>query len=68
MLAQRAQIAAKELRERYEENVRKTDPEAKGGMCRVETVGYEETEKWVGEQVEYLQRTLWEMRPLENGR
>lgn len=67
-LAQRAQIAANALRERYEENVKNSDPEGKKGLCRVETVNYEETEKWINEQIAYMQQTLHEMRPLENGR
>lgn len=68
VLAQRARIAAEELRERYKGNVARSDPEGKEGLCRVETVRYEEVEGWVGEQIEYMQKTLWEMRPLENGR
>ncbi|KAM0716037.1 hypothetical protein Q7P37_008551 [Cladosporium fusiforme] len=68
VLAQRATLASKALRERYEENVARSDPEGKKGLCRVETVEYAEVEKWVGEQIAYMQQTLHEMRPLENGR
>ena len=68
VLAKRAQIAANALRERYQENVRDSDPEGKKGLCRVETVNYDEVEKWIGEQISYMQQTLHEMRPLESGR
>lgn len=68
VLAERAQIAANALHERYEDNVRRSDPEGKKGLCRVETVEYAEVEKWVNEQMEYMRQTLHEMRPLENGR
>jgi hypothetical protein len=65
VLAQRAQIAADALRNRYEENVKNSDPEGKKGLCRVETVNVAEVEEWVTKQIEYMQQTLHEMRPLE---
>lgn len=65
VLAQRAQIAADELKKRYEANVRISDPEGKKGLCRVQTVDIAEVEKWVKEQVHYMEQTLHEMRPLE---
>lgn len=70
VLTQRAQIAADALRKRYEENVKNSDPEGKKGLCRVETVNVAEVEDWVNKQIEYMQQTLHEMRPLEtrNGR
>lgn len=70
VLAQRAQIAAKELRDRYEKNVRENDPEGKPGLCRVETVNIDEVRDWCEAQMEYIRQTLHEMRPLEeiNGR
>lgn len=70
VLAQRAQIAAKELRERYERNVRESDPEGKPGLCRVDTVNVDEVRTWCEAQMEYMRQTLHEMRPLEeiNGR
>ncbi|KAF2097587.1 hypothetical protein NA57DRAFT_58163 [Rhizodiscina lignyota] len=64
VLAARAQIAADELRKRYEENVKNTD-NGKKGLCRVETVNVAEVEKWANEQIEYIQKTMYEMRPLE---
>ena len=33
--------------------------------ARVETVNGEEVESWVNEQIQYMQQTLHEMRPLE---
>jgi hypothetical protein len=70
VLAQRAQIAADALRKRYRENVLMSDDEGKAGLCRVDTVNIEEVEKWVNDQIAYMQQTLHEMRPLEtrNGR
>lgn len=65
VLAQRAQIAADALRKRYETNVRSSDPEGKKGLCRVRTVDVGEVEKWVKEQIHYMEQTLHEMRPLE---
>ncbi|KAL2009229.1 hypothetical protein VTN00DRAFT_7423 [Thermoascus crustaceus] len=64
VLAERARIAAEALRERYEENVKKTDKEGKKGLCRVETVNVAKMEKWANEQITYLNQTLYEMRPL----
>lgn len=64
VLAQRAQIAAKELREKYEKNVKQSDPEGKKGLCRVETVDVKAIEAWVENQTKYMKETLYEMRPL----
>lgn len=64
VLAERARIAAEALREKYEENIKKTDKEGKKGLCRVETVNVAEMEKWANEQITYLKQTLYEMRPL----
>ncbi|KAJ5385810.1 hypothetical protein N7509_008351 [Penicillium cosmopolitanum] len=64
VLAQRAQIAAKELREMYEKNVNASDPEGKKGLCRVETVNVKAVEAWVEVQMMYMKETLHEMRPL----
>lgn len=64
VLEARARIAADALRKRYEENVKSSDKEGKGGMCRVETVNYEEVDKWAQEQITYIQQTMYEMRPL----
>lgn len=49
---------------KYAENVRKSDPENKGGMCMLETVDVPGLEKWVKEQIDFLEKTLYEMRPL----
>lgn len=64
VLAQRAQIAANELREKYEMNVKLSDPEGKRGLCRVETVDVQAIEAWVQDQMKYMKETLHEMRPL----
>lgn len=65
VLSQRAQIAADTLRKRYEENVKASDKDRRGGLCRVETVNVAEVEKWMEAQIAYMQQTLHEMRPLE---
>ena len=65
VLAQRAQIAADALRRRYEANVEDTDPEGEKGLCKADTVDVTEVKRWVEEQIEYMQKTVFEMRPLE---
>ena len=60
----RASLTADALRKRYEENVKTSDAEGKGGLCRVETVNEEEVEAWAVEQIKYIKQTLYEMRPL----
>ncbi|KAJ5215149.1 uncharacterized protein N7469_011640 [Penicillium citrinum] len=65
VLAQRAQIAAKELREKYEQNVKASDPDGKQGLCRLETVDLKAIEAWMGGQMKYMRETLYEMRPLD---
>ncbi|CRG87575.1 hypothetical protein PISL3812_04593 [Talaromyces islandicus] len=65
VLAKRASILADTLREKYAENVKRTDNEGKPGMCRVETVCFEEMKAWAEDQIKYLQQTVYEMRPLQ---
>jgi hypothetical protein len=61
-LAERASIMANALRDKYAENVKKSDREAQPGMCRIETVNVDEMKMWVEKQIEYLQQTVYEMR------
>lgn len=63
-MAARARNAAKAWRERYEENVRREEG-GKNGLCRTQAVDVYEVKRRVEEQVEYLRRTGYEMRPLE---
>jgi hypothetical protein len=65
VLAQRAHIAAQELREVYERNVHESDLEGKKGLCRVETVEIKAIEAWVEDQMKYMKQILHEMRPLD---
>ncbi|KAL2783586.1 hypothetical protein BJX66DRAFT_349303 [Aspergillus keveii] len=65
VLAARARIAADALRKQYDENVQSSDPEGQSGLCRVDTVDYAAMQKWANEQLEYIQQTLYEMRPLD---
>jgi hypothetical protein len=65
VLAARARIAADALRKQYDENVKASDPEGQSGLCRVDTVDYAAMQKWANEQIEYIQQTLYEMRPLD---
>lgn len=64
VMAQRAQIAANALRERYAQNVAESDPEGRPGCCMVETVNVQEVKKWADEMIEYINATMYEMRPL----
>ena len=65
VLSKRARIEADALRKRYTENVARSDPDGKPGYCPLEAVDFSELDKWVSRQVEYMQCTLHEMRPLE---
>ncbi|KAG5768102.1 hypothetical protein H9Q72_004270 [Fusarium xylarioides] len=64
VMAQRAQIAADALRERYAKNVAESDPEGKPGCCRAETVNVEEVKKWGENMIKYINETMYEMRPI----
>lgn len=64
VLSQRARLTADALKKRYEEAVRESDPEGRPGMCHVQTVDYADVEKWANEQIDYIKKTLYEMRPL----
>lgn len=64
VMAQRARIAAEALRERYEKNIKETDADGKGGLCRVETVNVDEVKQWSEEMIKYIQATMHEMRPI----
>jgi hypothetical protein len=65
VFAERARLAVDALKKRYEENVKASDKDGKGGLCRVETVNVEEVESWAKEQIAYIQQTVYEMRPLK---
>lgn len=65
VMAQRASIAAEAMREKYQKNVAESDPEGKTGLCRVETVSLEEMQRWSDEMIDYIKKTLYEMRPLD---
>ncbi|KAJ0415035.1 hypothetical protein BJY00DRAFT_305171 [Aspergillus carlsbadensis] len=65
VLAARARIAADTLRKQYDGNVKSSDPEGHSGLCRVETVEFAAMQKWANDQIEYIQQTLYEMRPLD---
>ena len=67
LLSERFAIEAKELEKRYEENVRNTDPEGKMGFCRADTVDVDKMRKLMSEQMRYMERTVFEMRPIEDG-
>jgi hypothetical protein len=67
LLAERFATEADELKKKYEENIAKTDPEGKIGFCRAETVDVEALRKFMSEQMRYMERTVFEMRPIEEG-
>lgn len=64
VISQRARLAAVALQEKYEKNVKDSDPEGKPGLCKVETVEWDEMQKWSEDIAKYIQATLHEMRPL----
>jgi hypothetical protein len=64
LLSRRFAIEAEELKKKYEDNARKTDPEGKVGFCRAETVDVEALRKVMAEQMRYMERTMFEMRPV----
>lgn len=49
---------------KYQANIEKTDSDRKGGFCRADTIDVSELEKWSMAQIDYIQKTLYEMRPL----
>jgi hypothetical protein len=65
VMAQRARLAAEALRERYEKNIKETDPEGIKGMCRANTVNVGEVRDWSEEMIKYIRATLYEMRPMD---
>lgn len=67
LLSERFAIAAEELKLKYEENLSNTDPEGKPGFCRAETVDVDALRKLMSEQMRYMERTVFEMRPIEDG-
>lgn len=64
LLSKRFAIEAEELKRKYEDNAKKTDPEGKVGFCRAETVDVEAMRNLMDEQMRYMQRTIFEMRPV----
>ena len=67
LLSERFAIEAEELKKKYEANVRETDPEGRLGFCRTETVDVDALRKLMTEQMRYMERTIFEMRPIEAG-
>lgn len=67
LLSKRFAIEAEELKKKYDDNVKKTDPEGKIGFCRAETVDVDALRKFMTAQMRYMERTLFEMRPIEAG-
>ncbi|KAG0650767.1 hypothetical protein D0Z07_2827 [Hyphodiscus hymeniophilus] len=67
LLSERFAIEAQKLDKKYEDNVAKTDSEGRVGLCRAETVDVNAVRKLMAEQVRYMERTVFEMRPVEDG-
>jgi hypothetical protein len=65
LLSKRFAIEAEELKRKYEDNVTETDPEGKVGFCRTETVNVDALRKFMAQQMRYMERTAFEMRPVE---
>ena len=64
LLSKRFAIEAGELKKKYDVNVMKTDLEGKAGFCRAESLDVEALRKVMAEQMRYMERTLFQMRPL----
>lgn len=64
LLSERFQHEADQLRTRYADAVRRTDPEGLPGHCLEETVDLQYMKTWMEEQMRYMRQTLFEMRPV----
>lgn len=64
LLSKRFALEAEELQKKYDENVMKTDLEGKAGFCRAESLDVEALRKVMAEQMRYIERMLFQMRPL----
>ncbi|KAJ9299615.1 hypothetical protein DTO271G3_2499 [Paecilomyces variotii] len=64
LLSERFQHEADQLRTRYMDAVRRTDPEGLPGHCLEETVDLQYMKTWMEEQMRYMRQTLFEMRPV----
>ncbi|KAJ9228278.1 hypothetical protein DTO271D3_5660 [Paecilomyces variotii] len=64
LLSERFQHEADQLRTRYADAVRRTDPEGFPGHCLEETVDLQYMKTWMEEQMRYMRQTLFEMRPV----
>jgi hypothetical protein len=65
VMAERARLAAEALREVYDQKAKESDQDGKGGLCMVETVKYDEIQKWSEGMIKYIRDTMHEMRPLD---
>jgi hypothetical protein len=63
-LAKRIDGLVDDIDAKYQANVEKTDSDQKGGFCQADTIDVPELEKWSKAQIDYMQKTLYEMRPL----
>jgi hypothetical protein len=64
LLSERFRMQQEELENRYQEAVKRTDPEAKIGACDEVVVDVEKLTKWMESQMRYMKKTLYEMRPI----
>ncbi|KAI9730912.1 MAG: hypothetical protein M1818_007986 [Claussenomyces sp. TS43310] len=63
-LAKRINGLVDDLDAKYAWNIEKTDSDKKRGFCKADTVDVLDLEKWSKLQIDFLQKTLYEMRPL----
>ncbi|PVH79588.1 hypothetical protein DL98DRAFT_420166 [Cadophora sp. DSE1049] len=64
LLSERFRTLAADMKKDYQSKVKETDRDGKPGACRVETVNVETLSKWMESQIKYMEKTLYEMRPL----
>lgn len=62
VISQRAILASEALKKRYEDNVQKSDPSGRPGMCLIETVKEEEMKRFSQDMMDYIQHTMKEMQ------
>lgn len=64
LLSERFRHMADELRDSYNKNIKDTDSEGKAGHCEKDTIDVEQLTKWMDLQKEYMEHTVFEMRPV----
>ncbi|KAK0117837.1 hypothetical protein ONS95_012159 [Cadophora gregata] len=64
LLSERFRALASDMTKDYQSKIKDTDCEGKAGACKVETVNVEKLSRWMESQISYMEKTLYEMRPV----